>query len=121
MALSSLATAGTGARGAIAGAALGEGAGASVGPVPPGRDGAGADSPFERRGGGGAGGPAERVPAERTGAGGALLRASSGAFEPRDSGGNGGGTERETGRTAGAGFFGEFVSSAMTGINLSRP
>ena len=46
-----------------------------------------------------------------------MLRAGSGALGARD-GGNGGGTER--GRALGPDFFGEFDSSAITGINLTR-
>ncbi|HEY3664926.1 MAG TPA: dihydroorotase, partial [Polyangiaceae bacterium] len=134
-ALSSLATAGTGESGPLGGAAVGEDFGTGLGPTEArgadggalgalgtlatrgagslGSAGAGPDSPWERRGG--AGGAAER-----TGAGGALLRAGSGALEARACGGSGGGTERVTGRGAGAGFFGEFGSSAMAGINLTR-
>jgi len=73
--------------------------------------GADGDSSRPRRGAGG--GPAERI-----GAGGALLRAGSGALGARD-GGGGGGTER--GRALGTSFFGDFGSSAITGINLTRP
>jgi len=59
--------------------------------------------------------------AERTGAGGALLRAGSGAFGARDGGEGGSGGGTDLGRALGAGFFGEFGSSAITGINLTRP
>jgi hypothetical protein len=140
MALSSLATAGTGASGPDEAAATGADPGEDLGAADArgaeggaadargaeggtagergagslGNAGADPDSPWERRGG--AGGAAER-----TGAGGALLRAGSGALDARACGGSGGGTERVTGRGAGSGFFGEFGSSAMAGINLTRP
>ncbi|HEY5376948.1 MAG TPA: hypothetical protein VIK01_24875 [Polyangiaceae bacterium] len=122
MARSSLATAGTGASGPDEGAPTGADLGRAATRVGARGDGSlgnagdgGPDSACGRRGG--AGGAAER-----TGAGGALLRAGSGALDDtRACEGNGGGTERVTGRGAGSGFFGEFGSSAMAGINLTRP
>jgi len=98
-----------------AGAALGDEVGAALGATASvgGSERAGADGVSSRPRLGAGGGAAER-----TGAGGALLRAGSGAFGARD-GGSGGGTER--GRALGADFFGEFGSSAIAGINLTRP
>ncbi len=95
------------------GAALGDEVGAAAATGGSGSEGTDGASSRERRGGAGGG------PAERAGAGGALLRAGSGALGAREAGGSGGGTER--GRALGTGFFVGFGSSAMAGINLTRP